>query len=131
MISEHEVQEFQKILGLKTTEPIPENIVNAYEAYDYAVSVCSAGTITAKEMILICMMNGHCHNRDSKKDEKLATTRYFDGEKVTVKFQNETKGGVFMRYLKGDDTGKAHVKVDCDHAKYREIPLIDITSVEG
>lgn len=52
------VDDFRRMLALEPSEPIPAKLCEAYQQYRYMKDVCSAGRVSASELILLVMLTG-------------------------------------------------------------------------
>jgi hypothetical protein len=68
--------DFRRIMGLKPADPIPAGLVTMFNQYKRRVDICSAGTLTAKELILLVTVYeaSGCAEEEVKEVEELPET---------------------------------------------------------
>jgi len=55
------IDNLKTALGLTKTEIVPENVLVAYKEYKKMNDILCAGSVTPKELVLLCMVCGVCH----------------------------------------------------------------------
>lgn len=107
---------FRRILELEPDAPLPDDVTSIYRQYKRSVDICSAGKVTAKEMILLCLLAGH-----QGSEEGFGLVPLAEGDRVVGLFHGKEVRGVVLS-VEGD---KVRVDVDEDSLKYRELKLAD------
>lgn len=107
---------FRRILELDAGVSLPDDVTSLYKQYKRSVDICSAGKVTAKEMILLCMLAGH-----QGSEEGFGLVPLAEGDRVVGTFKGKKVSGVVLS-VEGD---KVRVDVDEDSLKYRELKLAD------
>ena len=77
------VEDFRRILGLGVDGEVPNSLLSAYKEYKKMKDVCSAGSITPSELILLCMICGYYHAAPIAPPESVKKK-----ETVTAKVEN-------------------------------------------
>jgi len=111
---DHVANDFRRMLGLSESDAIPADLEDNYVRYRHMKDVCSAGTVTPSELILLIMIT-----------IPTAESRVLrPGVKVTTVYKGKRVSGLFVEDPGGDEV---HVKVD--DMKYQKVLRQD-TEVE-
>jgi len=62
--------DFRRILELGPEDKIPAELVRSYHTYERIVSICSAGQITTKELIMLALFGDHINEAEDKPAKK-------------------------------------------------------------
>jgi hypothetical protein len=115
---DHVANDFRRVLGLKESDAISEDLINNYKAFQKRKDVASAGKATPGELIMLTLISGYG-------PDGLERNGYEFGQKVKTVVKGETVTGEFLEACDGEDSEYCHVNVDGDEMKYQKVLLSD------
>jgi len=127
-------EDFRRILGLQADEQIPANLASMYCDYRYRKDVCSAGGVSASELILLTIIAG-CDRKEPPKSVKPKEPKndkrsLITGDRVKTLVDGQSAAGIFIEKCGGKKTGMARVKIDGEKANFHEVLFSDTEITE-
>jgi len=130
VVEDHVEESFRRILSLASDAPVPEDLLALYATYKRRVDICSAGKVTAKELVLLTILAGTDEGErglgvaaGSKGHPAVEAVNeaFAVGARVVSKFKGKEVAGELVD-VEGD---VALVNVDNDSFKFRRLKLAD------